>query len=903
MIKLGLVLSLRSYALQLGAQVDMHLALRDIQDHTSRAVQELDRQRDELDRQAATPKASEKNVPWQASGIPPRPQYFYGRGAQAAAVVDQLSGPNAGRVAILGGPGMGKTSLALNVLHDPAVVQKFGTSVYFIACDAAEAGTDLLSIVAHHFGIPTAMRPGLQKALLAKLQSNGHTLITLDNFESAWDATSRRVEAEAVLALLAGLDNVAFIITMRGGERPSSVSWTKPVVPLLEPLDRIAAKHTFLAISDGSELDEHLDPLLEHLANVPLAVVLMANLAQYESYESLLWRWKETRTSMLTRGDNRLSSLDMSIALSLNAQRMRDVPAAARLLGLLALLPDGLMDTDVHLCGKAIPQVSRGMSALLQNALATRSLDQRIQVLAPIREHVLLHHPPAEEDTGPLFDHYFTIADQLLQVGLPSSADAIASVAPELGNLESTIRYCFAHDMHVRKAFTATMRICRLITTGGKGPYALVTYAEDYSRSRRPEYDDALAEIIYWRSAMVHGTLAGGKQMALVLLEESLEIHKKLDNRDGIIDATNQLLPHWPLDRSIVAASEARLLSTERSDWKRLGQTEVGLARCYLSDSNKSEAKASYLRAIIAFKKMPIPEPRYTGYLLYSLAEVAVGQGDVVGAMSQLREALPLLRQANYVLGAGNCERLLGVILRQQGHLRAAIQHLNTAIIDFEASGHQINLGFSAFEQVRAYLLLGEIAEATTTFDRVAAIVKKAGNMWASGPSITLQGRGYIAMYYGDLEEAQLAFEGAAEDVARHGPPGMVYYLEAIRGLAEVHKLQGTLDKARNYLVICAVGQRKLQDAPSVVKALAALAEVLDDEAAQVLVDATMLPLLRFGLQSDLADLLLFSAMRAKVADMLPLARHRAAAAVGHYKVVGSERGLRTPSELLDDQV
>jgi hypothetical protein len=67
--------------------------------------------------------------------------------------------------------------------------------------------------------------------------------------------------------------------------------------------------------------------LLTAIDCVPLAIALMANLADgIETPETLIARWREEHSSLLHRTPDRRSSLDISIGISLNSQRMKAVP-------------------------------------------------------------------------------------------------------------------------------------------------------------------------------------------------------------------------------------------------------------------------------------------------------------------------------------------------------------------------------------------------------------------------------------------------------------------------------------------------------------------------------------------------------------------------------------------------
>jgi hypothetical protein len=113
---------------------------------------------------------------------PPPPAIFFGRGHQLEAVVTCLSSTPPGQsanVAILGTGGVGKSSLALAILHDSDVVSLFEQHRYFVRCDTARSAEDLLAAIAKELGIggPNAM--GQVPKILAAITPRA--LLVLDN--------------------------------------------------------------------------------------------------------------------------------------------------------------------------------------------------------------------------------------------------------------------------------------------------------------------------------------------------------------------------------------------------------------------------------------------------------------------------------------------------------------------------------------------------------------------------------------------------------------------------------------------------------------------------------------------------------------------------------------------------
>src|ERR1700761_8318744 len=88
-------------------------------------------------------------------------------------------------------------------------------------------------------------------------------------------------------------------------------------------------------------------------------------------------RWNDKRTAMLTRGvENRHSSLDVSIQLSLESKRIN--PSAIAILQMLSLLPDGILDEDIAKMSPVDVDPDKGSSTLLQTALAFRDSTGRL---------------------------------------------------------------------------------------------------------------------------------------------------------------------------------------------------------------------------------------------------------------------------------------------------------------------------------------------------------------------------------------------------------------------------------------------------------------------------------------------------------------------------------------------
>jgi hypothetical protein len=129
---------------------------------------------------------------------------------------------------------------------------------------------------------------------------------------------------------------------MRGAERPTNVQWTHPFLKPLKPLGQKAAHQTFIDIADDVYETKDIDRMLLLVDNMPLAIDLIAHLADSEGIPSMLSRWETQRPSSVSEGYDARSNLELSISLSISGWRMISSPHALDLLSLLSILPDGL---------------------------------------------------------------------------------------------------------------------------------------------------------------------------------------------------------------------------------------------------------------------------------------------------------------------------------------------------------------------------------------------------------------------------------------------------------------------------------------------------------------------------------------------------------------------------------
>ncbi|KAJ7840236.1 hypothetical protein B0H13DRAFT_1510447, partial [Mycena leptocephala] len=342
------------------------------------------------------------------------------------------------RIAILGGGGMGKTSLARAVIHHSEIAGRYEQQRFFVACDSAATQVELAALIGTHLGL----KPGkdLTRPVIQHFSSSPHSLLILDNLETLWEPTESQANIEEFLSLLTGVEHLALVITMRGAERPAKVAWTRPFLQPLKPLKQDAAWQTFIDIADNTHNPEEVDKVLSLTDNMPLAINLLAHLVDSEGCSNVLCRWEEEKTSLISEGYDKRSNLDLSISLSLSSLRLNSVPHSKDLLSLLSMLPDGLSDAELVQAKLPMDNVLGCKVALIRTALAYSDGNKRLKTLAPIREYMQKVEPPDFHLVRPLLKHFKELLELFMQYrGTQSSPATVARILSNHSNIQNIL--------------------------------------------------------------------------------------------------------------------------------------------------------------------------------------------------------------------------------------------------------------------------------------------------------------------------------------------------------------------------------------------------------------------------------------------------------------------------------
>lgn len=637
----------------------------------------------------------------------PQSGYCIGRAQEVEALVEALLEDDPQPLPLLGGPGMGKTTVALKALHDRRVAARYGARRWLVRCDGVKSRAELAAAIAAQLGLP--ITPTVEQAVLGTF-AEGRGALVIDNAETPLDSDAQGTEE--LLAIFAAIELLALIVVIRGHRRPRGVRWRSSVEP--RRLEDAAAREVFLAVSGKPAFgdDPRLPNLLAVLDGVPLAITLMARYAEvFDSLEPVWLVWSQQRVSMLADGygDTRDTSIAVSYELSVSVLS----PGARYVLSTLALLPNGVELLDL---ARLIPCSQDSALELRARAMVFEEAT-RLRMLAPFREYVATKHPLTSSDVLAVENYYANLAfHEGNRLGRVGGSAAIARLRPEVANIDR----------------------------------ALASYG---SRSGPLP----VGEVVTAWSKFMKATGLGSTSVLEHLTERLLEDHRVLDAAQCY-----ESLGDMALVRPSPKTGERwyrKALSLYRMATDRLGEAnsiaKLGDVAYILSDYDGAQQQYEKARTLYS----EIGWSRGEATVTKSLGSIAFARSDFTTALALYSTALTLFQKTDWMQGEAACYRSLGDLAFSLSNHEQARELYERARRGYASVGSSIGEANCLKGLADLALECRSYEEAARRFIEVQEIYRRVGDLQKQADCVKC--RGDLARYQQRWQEAAQHYETA----------------------------------------------------------------------------------------------------------------------------------------------
>ena len=322
-------------------------------------------------------------------------------------------------IALIGAGGIGKTSIALAVLHHNRIIERFGENRRFIRCDQFPASTThflarLSKVIGARVENPEDLAP------LRPLLSSKEMFMVLDNAESILDPKGTGAkDIFSVVKELSQFKTIGLCITSRITTVPPRCER-----PKISTLSMEAACNIFYGIYRDIGRSGVINNLLERLDFHALSIALLATTASYNEWDQdrLVEEWDAQRAQVLQTDYN--ESLAATIELSLSSPTFSSLgPNARDLLGVIAFFPKGVYEKHLDWLFPTTPNRKSTFDKLCVLSMTYRT-NGFITMLAPIRDYLTPQDPLSSSLLCTTRDYYFSRLSVDLYPGGPGFDEA-----------------------------------------------------------------------------------------------------------------------------------------------------------------------------------------------------------------------------------------------------------------------------------------------------------------------------------------------------------------------------------------------------------------------------------------------------------------------------------------------
>ena len=620
---------------------------------------------------------------------PPAPGACFGRDELIEEIVGLAE--NLTPIALIGPGGIGKTSIALTVLHDDRIKERFGNNRRFIRCDRFSASrARFLSLLSKVIG--AGIENPEDFSSLRPILSSKEVFLVLDSAEPILDPHGTYAqEIYAVVEELSRLDNICLCITSRISTVPANCETLDIPVLSIE-----AARDTFYRIYKNGKRSDLVDNILYQLDFHPLSVALLARAAYRMKWNmvQLTREWGRRRTGVLQTNHN--GGLAASIELSLASPMFRGLgPHARMLLEVIAFFPQGVAENNIDWLFPAISNRTDVIDKFCILSLTYRS-DGSITMLAPFRDYLSPKDPNSSSLLRTAKELYFarmsvfgdTQWTTSEDVNVEHLLDAFMTINPNSDDIwEACVK--FMRHLYWHKARPTILQpkieglpddhdykpVClswlsRLFRSPGNYTECkrLASHALELWRER--EDDDNVAQTL--KDLSDTNWLMGLLEEGIEQAKEASEVYERLgdtvEQADCLTHLASLLCDDKQLDAAEEAAFRAIALLSEKDQQYLVCESHQVLGKIYRSKGEVEKAAHHFKVALGIASSFDWHDDLFLVH--YSLAELFLDQGRFDDTQAHLERARSHVVDNAY--NSGMVMELQAMIWYKQGSLEEA---------------------------------------------------------------------------------------------------------------------------------------------------------------------------------------------------------------------------------------
>ena len=329
------------------------------------------------------------NSPATLSPLPQAPTNCLSREEIVNEIADSTD--QATSIALFGSVGIGKSFVALSLLHHDRTKAKFGPNRYFMRCDDLQNSLEgFLARLCDTIQTDVAQ-------LRSRLRSSPPLLLLLDGVDYILDPlTPQSQEISSTIEELGNYEHVCLVTTSR--MYPDIRGFHRVEVPTLS---EDGARDTFYSLCNLSR-SSAVDSLIAGLDFHPFAIELLANSVRENDWneKTLLKAWDDNQASVLKASDHqRVRDAIEPMLRSSTINRLGNT--ALEILGAIAASPGGIKERELE---KEMARTGEVADVLCKFSLAYRQ-DGIVKMSAPVRSYFLeFASVPAQSDQVPCWD-------------------------------------------------------------------------------------------------------------------------------------------------------------------------------------------------------------------------------------------------------------------------------------------------------------------------------------------------------------------------------------------------------------------------------------------------------------------------------------------------------------------